>query len=422
VTGRYPQRRGASRLIARRFRGPEGDLAHSGATPPPRAPSFKRDNETLPGAGRHLRALKERNELMAHLTFRTSSATDPTAVAGGPAVDSEPALPTAAVPTAGAPIPPDAAEPGDEVLDPPTFQLSVTQLLATAAAAVTAAVLGSRLGVAGTLIGAALASSVSMIAAAVYSHSLATAAYRVKVARVHTEAAADLLPAASRAWGQVPPAPAPGGAPPVAPTASREPLGSPRPGRSRWWAAGLGVVAACALALLTVTGIEAVRGSPLSGGTAGGLSVLGGASVGTPDTSPTTGRSSDESAEVTPPDGPAAPAGDTDTDTDTTAESSPAPDTSETAPATVTSTVTVSPTAPSTAASPATPPATGASTAGSPPTSTPAPGGPTTRSTTTTRVPATTDGASTPDTTPQTAAPTSEATAAPAGERGVAGD
>ena len=54
----------------------------------------------------------------------------------------------------------------------------------------TAAVLGSRLGVAGTLIGAALASSVSMIAAAVYSHSLATATYKVKAARGQSDAAA----------------------------------------------------------------------------------------------------------------------------------------------------------------------------------------------------------------------------------------
>src|SRR6478752_844039 len=50
--------------------------------------------------------------------------------------------------------------------------LSVVQIVASTAAAVTAALLGSRLGVAGTLTGAALASIVSAVGAAVYGHSL----------------------------------------------------------------------------------------------------------------------------------------------------------------------------------------------------------------------------------------------------------
>jgi hypothetical protein len=52
------------------------------------------------------------------------------------------------------------------------FRLSIVQLIASTAAAVTAAVLGSRLGVAGTLTGAALASVVSAVGAAIYGHSL----------------------------------------------------------------------------------------------------------------------------------------------------------------------------------------------------------------------------------------------------------
>ena len=52
------------------------------------------------------------------------------------------------------------------------FGLSVIQIVASTAAAVTAAVIGSRLGVAGTLTGAALASIVSAVGAAVYGHSL----------------------------------------------------------------------------------------------------------------------------------------------------------------------------------------------------------------------------------------------------------
>ncbi len=180
--------------------------------------------------------------------------------------------------------------------EPPAFQLSLRQLLTGAAAAVTAAVLGSRLGVAGTLIGAGLASTISMIAAAVYSHSLAAAAYRVKVARTYQEAVPGVSPESTgtlgQAWSELPTAV-------IAPVMTT-PAGSPSPQRRRsgWLTAGLGVVAACTLALLAVTGIEAVRGTPLSGGAAGGLSVLGGAGAGTADTTSTTPL--DSPSEVAP--------------------------------------------------------------------------------------------------------------------------
>jgi hypothetical protein len=52
------------------------------------------------------------------------------------------------------------------------FGLSVIQIVASTAAAVTAALIGSRLGVAGTLTGAAVASVVSGVGAAVYGRSL----------------------------------------------------------------------------------------------------------------------------------------------------------------------------------------------------------------------------------------------------------
>ena len=64
-----------------------------------------------------------------------------------------------------------AAAVGDQDGDS-RFGLSVTQIVASTAAAVTAAVIGSRLGVAGTLTGAALASVVSAVGAAVFGHSL----------------------------------------------------------------------------------------------------------------------------------------------------------------------------------------------------------------------------------------------------------
>lgn len=206
----------------------------------------------------------------------------------------------------------------------PTFELSVRQMMASAAAAVTAALLGSRLGVAGTLIGAALASSVTMVAAAVYGHSLATAQYKVKVARgsVHDDHDAPTvrLPFTTQAWGLTPPT----AAGPV-PVASDLGTVAPRSRMPRPVLAGVGILAACALALLAVTGIEAVRGTPLSGGESGGLSVLGGRSAGGPDTSTTT-RS------------PAA--------SETSSTPAPSETSTSTTPATVTSTVTAVPTDP----------------------------------------------------------------------------
>ena len=177
----------------------------------------------------------------------------------------------------------------------PSLDLSVRQLFASVGAAVTAAILGSRLGVAGTLIGAALASAITMVASAVYSHSLATAQYKIRHARATEELAASavtmVIASPQQAWGMVPPS-TPNRWPAVAATGipTLPQASAPALRRmARWKMAGIGTLVACALALLTVTGIEAVRGTPLSGGSSGGLSVLGGGSVGTPDTTvPTT--------------------------------------------------------------------------------------------------------------------------------------
>jgi len=65
------------------------------------------------------------------------------------------------------------------------FGLSVPQILAGAAAAVTSAFAASRIGVGGTLIGAAVGSIISTIAAAAYGHSLSTATHHLR--RVRTE-------------------------------------------------------------------------------------------------------------------------------------------------------------------------------------------------------------------------------------------
>jgi hypothetical protein len=56
--------------------------------------------------------------------------------------------------------------------DPPKFELSIVQLIAGCLAAITAAVVASRLGVAGTLIGTAVASIVAPVGAALYTLSI----------------------------------------------------------------------------------------------------------------------------------------------------------------------------------------------------------------------------------------------------------
>ncbi len=109
--------------------------------------------------------------------------------------------------------------------DRPKIDLSVAQIVGGALAAVTAAALGSRLGVAGTLGGAAVASVVAGVASSVYTTSLRRT--QEKVRTVWTGRARTGLP-----WTRM--------------------LG--------------GVVAVFALAIVALTGFELVSGSAVSGG------------------------------------------------------------------------------------------------------------------------------------------------------------
>jgi hypothetical protein len=138
---------------------------------------------------------------------------------------------------------------------PPTprrLHLTATQLLASALAAVTATFAASYLGVAGTVIGAAVASVVSVVGNAVYSLSIQHTGHRVRTA----------VPAAGRlaAWSTNP---GPAATPPVAPNPAGE-RPAPRD-RTRLWPI---VAAACvgifAGVLLLVTVTELVAGRPLT--------------------------------------------------------------------------------------------------------------------------------------------------------------
>ena len=153
----------------------------------------------------------------------------------------------------------------------PRFELSATQLVATALAAITATVAASYLGVAGTVIGAALASVVSAIGTAVYSHSLHKTRARVREA----------VPTRRR------------GEPHSPTTDGLHSSGSlTRPDRNadeckpkarerqgRWHGVAIGSLALFVTVLAVVTGVEIVTGRPLSdlvrGDTGAGTTVFG---------------------------------------------------------------------------------------------------------------------------------------------------
>ena len=147
---------------------------------------------------------------------------------------------------------PEAPEPPDR----PRIQLSATQVIASALAATTATVAASFLGVAGTVIGAALASVLTVTGNAVYSHSLQ-----------RTGIACDRVPPSAACRGRAT-APAP-----PAEHARRHP--SPA-----GWTASPPPASACSPAcLLVVTTVELVAGRPLSdvvrGQSGSGTSLLG---------------------------------------------------------------------------------------------------------------------------------------------------
>ena len=182
------------------------------------------------------------------------------------------------------------------------FGLSVIQIVASTAAAVTAALIGSRLGVAGTLTGAAVASVVSGVGAAVYGRSLlVTRRHMTKALRLVRPAGTTPATPAATAPGRRPShagAPGPDDDPTVViPRAARP--AALAPSRSR---RPLTVVLAAAAAaavifagsMATVTLVERVKGGPLSGGNSG-LTILGG------NTSPDTGTTTDETTVTVSP-------------------------------------------------------------------------------------------------------------------------
>jgi hypothetical protein len=117
-------------------------------------------------------------------------------------------------------------------------QLRVPKLLAEALAAVSGAVVASLFGIEGTLIGAALVSLLVAPAEALYTHSLASAhrvARRSLVRRVGEQA-----DASQEAASQAPPQPI------------------------RWQRVAVAAVVAFGIAVVAITGVEAVANQPLA--------------------------------------------------------------------------------------------------------------------------------------------------------------
>jgi hypothetical protein len=174
---------------------------------------------------------------------------------------------------------------------PDTDSIRFSQVLAGTMAAVTAAVLGSTMGVAGTVAGAGLASIVTTVGGALYLRSIQRTRQSVRTVRDKVVARAG---GTSVTLVEEDPDT----------EAEHDDDQPPARRKMRWPAVIVGSVLAFALGMLAVTGVEWLRGEPLSGGdgTTVGRIVRSGTSGGsehdqsppatrestTPDTGPST--------------------------------------------------------------------------------------------------------------------------------------
>jgi hypothetical protein len=178
--------------------------------------------------------------------------------------------------------PPNHARQPDAAETPPEkkkLDLSVTQTVGGALAAMTAAAIGSRLGVGGTIVGAAVASIVAAVSTTLYTASLQTTHNKVKTVwtgrTVTTEetqtssaqaVAGDPADTETRVLVDVVPASSSGPAPASAWNTAQPPA-APGPKRQLPWKRMLaGALAAFAIAAIALTGFELLTGRALSGG------------------------------------------------------------------------------------------------------------------------------------------------------------
>jgi hypothetical protein len=186
---------------------------------------------------------------------------------------------------------PPAPDEGPAQQEKPKSSLSITQVVAGALAAMTAAALGSRIGVAGTLLGAAFASIVAAVASALYTASLRRTSKGVSAVLVRVrptsstpgapadrgvpaasaDARPDLGPGTRADLGPVTAVEAGAGSDWVLPDPARDGVAVAEAPEARrriaWKPALVGALLMFLVAALVLTGIELATGRALSGGT-----------------------------------------------------------------------------------------------------------------------------------------------------------
>lgn len=211
--------------------------------------------------------------------------------------------------------------------------LRIAQVLAAALAAVTAALLGSTLGVAGTVVGAGVASVVSTVGSELYLRSL----QRTREAALK---ARQLATSGIRRRGPADPASA--GLTSVD-LAEQPTVQLPRPEsppadgtrsllRKLRWPLLIGTsLAAFAVAILSIIGVEAATGGKVAGGTGSSIGKIFTGGSGSTDTTPSTTPATSTDTQVSP------------TETTTPPTSSTPPTTTTESPTTTPSTTTQQP-------------------------------------------------------------------------------
>lgn len=198
-------------------------------------------------------------------------------------------------------------EEGPDKPERPKSSLSIAQVVGGALAAMTAAALGSRLSVAGTVVGAAFASIIAAVAGSIYTSSLRRTSKHVSTVLSKVRPTTPGAPAASTDAAAAPAASGETATDatwvlPTQPAASAPQSGAGTPAaasgsRIGWKSVLLGAVAMFVVAAVVLTGIELVTGRALSGGS--GTTV---GQVADPETrpSPTPTRRATPSPSATP--------------------------------------------------------------------------------------------------------------------------
>jgi hypothetical protein len=153
---------------------------------------------------------------------------------------------------------------GDEKDKKSGLDLSLTQILGGALAAVTAAVLGAQLSVGGTIVGAALASIITAVAGALYTASLRRTGDKVKTVfytgQPNEVDEPTVMEIVSDREGHI--------AAQRSHLVAPEPVPSPRPRRPKlsWKRIVVAALAAFGIAAVALTTVELITGQALSGG------------------------------------------------------------------------------------------------------------------------------------------------------------